>query len=188
MMDATCGLAAEVPPVAISLPLLMIAMLEAIRNGFSWLSSFRYLPRVETVRGDIRKSTALEIGVRFVILLGFRVDMAMEIVLDSKLLIPSTGEIVAKAAGTGVPCNLGSYALGTADGSDVRAGTWELGRELGLLAPIVRLAGCANSSITGRLKHRDTTKAHQTDQVANPPGIVLGDGLTQLTYEGRCTH
>lgn len=33
------------------------------------------------------------------------------------------------------------------------------------------------TGITRGLEHRDATKTHQADQVANSPGVVLGNSL-----------
>lgn len=48
---------------------------------------------------DIREPSAVEVGVGVVVVLGFWIDVVLEVVVDSLLLVPWAAKVVAESSG-----------------------------------------------------------------------------------------
>lgn len=129
------------------------------------------------MRGHIRESTPSKVGELRVVRLGPVADVLRQVRLHRLALIPRRREVVAEPAGARHPGDLGRHRLRAAHRGDIRTGAGELRRELGLLRPVVGLAGRADTGVARRLQHRNSPQPHQTDQVAHALGIVFGNGL-----------
>lgn len=51
------------------------------------------------MRGNIGEASAVKVGVGVVVVLGFRIDVVLEVVVDSLLLIPWAAKVVAESSG-----------------------------------------------------------------------------------------
>jgi uncharacterized membrane protein YeaQ/YmgE (transglycosylase-associated protein family) len=95
--------------------------------------------------GNIRESTALEVGVLRIVLLGILGNVVVEVVVHRERLVPGTAEVVAESAGTAVPSNFRSIGLSTTNCGDEGAGARECRSELGLVGAVIGHACRADS-------------------------------------------
>lgn len=89
---------------------------------------------------DIGEAAAFEVGVLGEVRLDILVDVLVEIVSDSFLLVPCLIEVVAEASRTRRPGNLWRVGLSSAHGCDVGACPGELRCEFGGFLAVVGLA------------------------------------------------
>lgn len=100
--------------------------------------------------------------------------MAREVRVHQRGLVGRLGEVVGETAGTRHPSDLGD-GLGTSNGEDVWARSWELGREDGYVLRV--LATSANAGVARGFEDGNSTDPHHGDQVADSRGVVNGDRI-----------
>ena len=129
---------------------------------------------------NIRKAAAFEIGVLRVVLLRSLIELS-KVCLDCDFLVPSTGEIVGEATGTGGPGNFGGGGLCTSDGGKVGASGREDGFKFSRVLAIVAFASRADTEIAAGFQNRDSAQTSQADQVAGTNGVLVGNGLLAIS-------
>ena len=94
---------------------------------------------------NIRIPAIGKVGVSAKIPLGGRLNVVVQIGGDGGCLVIRAREIVAEAARTGGPGDLGADGLSAADGGDVGTGARERRRELRCLLAVVGLTRCTDA-------------------------------------------
>ena len=97
------------------------------------------------MRRNIRIPAIAKVGVSAKVLPGGRANVVIQICGHRGCLVIRAREIVAEAARTGGPGDLGLDGLGAADGGDVRTGAWEGRRELWCPFAVVGLTRCTDA-------------------------------------------
>jgi hypothetical protein len=131
---------------------------------------------VDTQCRNVWEAATSEVDVLTVVCLGLRTHVGVQVMLNGCFLVPRRLEVIAEATGRARPSDLGFEVNRATDGSDIWACCGEDRVELRCLAILVQTRG-TDTSIAGRLKDRHTTRAEDSDQVANANCVLLGDCL-----------
>ena len=136
----------------------------------------QYSLRVNTQRRHVGEAAASEVDVLAVILLGFGTHVRVQVMLNSRFLVPGSLEVIAEATGRARPSDLRRKINSTTDRSNIRACRREDWVELRCLAILVQTRG-TDTGVAGRLEDRHAAHAENADQIANANRIFLGNGL-----------
>jgi hypothetical protein len=74
----------------------------------------RHLLRSQAVRGYIGEASAVEVGELVVVVLGIWIDVELEVIVDSLLLVPWAAKVVAESSGAVDPGNFWGDSLSAA--------------------------------------------------------------------------